>query len=216
MANFGGHSGRLLCCEWNALEQDVAVTGSDDMTVRMWKVKDQIHKTPAESIAGRAVKERKKTPFKPPGSLPARHSTSSTSSCAKKKTIGKTKSLFPVSAALEGRGRPEGLKDCKIVATLKGIELKHSVVDEDPKSYTFPAEDFGDAELAHLGFFCNRESTIQMLDEEIYHHEQGSNFDLAAHLRIWRGDVEPMLREAVKKRQLNDWLVSLAPQVSLE
>lgn len=206
----------MLCCEWNALERDVAVTGSDDMTVRMWKVKDQIHQMPAESIAVRTGKEKKKTPFKPPSSFPARHSTSSGSSNIKKKTASKLKSLFPVSAALEGRGRPDGLKDCKILATLKGIELKHSVVDEDPKSYTFPAEDFGDAELAHLGFFSNRESTNQMLDEEIYHHQEGSNFDLAAHLRIWQGDVEPMLREAVKKRQLNDWLVSLAPQVSLE
>lgn len=216
LANFGGHTGRLLCCEWNALEQDTAVTGSDDMTVQMWKMKDQVHKTPAESIAVKTVKERKKAPFKPPtsSSVTGRHTSSS--AAAKKKAPSKLKSLFPVSATLEGRGRLEGLKDCKILATLKGVSLKHSIVDEDPKSYTFPISDFGDAELAHLGFFVNRESTVQMLQEEIDHHQEGSNFDLAAHLRIWQGDVEPMLREAVKKRQLNDWLVSLAPQVSLE
>lgn len=217
LANFGGHTGRLLCCEWNALDKDTAVTGSDDMTVRMWKIKDQVYQTPSESMAARTVKERKKAPFKPPTSAPSRHLTSSSANTnAKKKTTGKLKSLFPVSSALEGRGRLEGLKDCKILATLKGVTLKHSVIDEDLKSYTFPASDFGDAELAHLGFFCNQESVLQMLDEEIYHHQEGSNFDLAGHLRIWKGEVEPMLREAVKKRQLNDWLVSLAPQVSLE
>lgn len=216
LANFGGHTGRLLCCEWNALEQDTAVTGSDDMTIQMWKMKDQVHKTPAESIAVKTVKERKKAPFKPPtsSSVTGRHTSSS--AAAKKKAPSKLKSLFPVSATLEGRGRLEGLKDCKILATLKGVSLKHSIVDEDPKSYPFPISDFGNAELAHLGFFVNRESTVQMLQEEIDHHQEGSNFDLAAHLRIWQGDVEPMLREAVKKRQLNDWLVSLAPQVSLE
>jgi hypothetical protein len=216
VANFGGHTGRLLCCEWNALEQDTAVTGGDDMTIRMWKVKEQVYKTPAESIAVKTLKERKKTPYKPPqsSSFVGRHATSS--GTTKKKPPSKLKSLFPVSATLEARGRIEGLKDCKILATLKGVTLKHSVIGEDPESYTCPASDFGDAELAHLGFFASRDSTVQMLQEEIDHHQEGSNSDLAAHLRIWQGDVESMLREAVKKRQLNDWLVSLAPQVSLE
>ncbi len=215
VANFGGHTGRLLCCDWNALEPDTAVTGGDDMTVRMWRVKDQIHRTPAESIAVKTVKERKKTSIKPPSSFSgARHTISSAAS--KKKPPSKLKSLFPVSATLEGRGRTEGLKDCKILATLKGVSLKHSVVDEGPEAYKIPASDLGDAEFAHLGFFCSRESTTQMLQEEIDHHQEGSNFDLAAHMRIWQGDLEPMLREAVKKRQLSDWLVSLAPQVSLE
>lgn len=220
VANFGGHTGRLLCCEWNALERDTAVTGSDDMTIRMWRVKDQICQTPTESLAVKTVKEKKKVASSKP--LSGRHSTMATnasSSSSKKKPTGKLKSLFPVSAALEGRGRHEGLKDCKILAvSLNGIELKHSVVDDEegPESYTFPASDLGDAELAHLGFFANRETTVQMLEEEIDHHEHASNFDLATHLKIWQGDVESMLREAVRKRQLNDWLVSLAPRVSLE
>ena len=59
MANFGGHTGRLLCCEWNALDKDTVVTGGDDMTVRMWKIVDQIHRTPAESIAVKTVIEKK-------------------------------------------------------------------------------------------------------------------------------------------------------------
>lgn len=215
LANFGGHNGRLLCCEWNALVEDTAVTGGDDMTIRMWKIKEQTHKTPAESIAVKTMKERKKTAFKPPSSsFAGRHQASSGTS--KKKPSSKLKSLFPVSAALEARGRLEGLKDCKILATLKGVTLKHSIVEEDLESYTYPACEFGDAELAHLGFFASRESTVQMLQEEIDHHQEGSNLDLAAHLRIWQGDVESLLREAVKKRQLNEWLVSLAPQVSLE
>ena len=216
LANFGGHTGRLLCCEWNALDEDKAVTGGDDMTIRMWKIKEQTRKTPAESIAVKTMKERKKTAFKPPlSSFAGRHQASSGTS--KKKPSSKLKSLFPVSAALEARGRLEGLKDCKILATLKGVTLKHSIVEEDPESYTSRSiEKIGNAELSHLGFFASRESTVQMLQEEIDHHQEGSNLDLAAHLRIWQGDVESLLREAVKKRQLNEWLVSLAPQVSLE
>lgn len=214
MANFGGHGGKLLCCEWSALEQDTAITGSDDMTVRMWNIKDQTHVTPSDSIAKRGVKERKKTVQKIPASSSSRPAYSASS--AKKKVIGKLKSLFPVSASLEGRGRTEGLKDCKVLANAKGLPLNHSVADEDSESYNVPVDKLGVRKYAHLGFFYNRETTVNMLQEEIKHHEEGSNLDLAAHLRIWQGDVEPMLREAVKRKQLNDWLVSLAPQISLE
>ena len=217
MANFAGHGSRVLCCEWNPLETDTAITGSDDLTLRIWKVTDQIYTTPGESLAGRTTTEKKKTAFKPVvGSVPPGRHAAGPSSC-KKKPTSKLKSLFPVSAALEARGRSAGLNDCKIMATLKGIPLKHSVSDENPESrYTFPADDFGQDELTHLGFFCDSKSTRRLLQEEIDHHEEGANQELAAHLKIWQGDVESVLRDAVKQKQLNEWLVSLAPQVSIE
>lgn len=219
LANFAGHGGRVLCCEWNPLEPDSAITGSDDLTLRLWKVTDQVHSTAGESIAAKGGKEKKKTVgFKPvpsgAGHQQARHQSVP---AGKKKPTSKLKSLFPVSAALEARGRLEGLNDCRIMAALKGIPLKHSVSDDAPESACiFPAEDFGQDQLTHLGFFCDGQSTRRMLQEEIEHHEEGSNADLAAHMRIWQGDVESVLKEAVRKRQLSDWLVGLAPQVSLE
>ena len=46
-----------------------------------------------------------------------------------------------------------------------------------------------------------------MLQKEIEHHEEGSNNNLATCLKIWMGDVETALREAIKRKQLNEWLV---------
>lgn len=54
-----------------------------------------------------------------------------------------------------------------------------------------------------------------MIDQEVMHHVAGSSLDLAAHMLLWLGDVEPVLREAVRLRKLSDFLVSLAPRVSL-
>jgi hypothetical protein len=102
------------------LEPDTAITGSEDLTVRRWRVKDQIFKTPVESLSVRRTQEKKRDLPKPSASSssgPDRHSGNTGSS---KKGPGKLKSLFPISAVMEGRNRTEGLKDCKILATLKG------------------------------------------------------------------------------------------------
>ena len=120
LSNFGEHGGRLFCCEWSHLEPDTAITGSEDLTVRRWRVKDQIYKTPAESLAVRRSLEKKRdlpTPTASSVAGPDRHSGNAAGS---KKGPGKLKSLFPISAVMEGRNRTEGLKDCKILATLKG------------------------------------------------------------------------------------------------
>ena len=51
---------------------------------------------------------------------------------------------------------------------------------------------------------------------KVQHHQDGSNYDLAAHLQTWMGDVESVLKEAIQRKQLSDWLIGLAPQVSIE
>ena len=218
MANFGQHTGRLFCCEWSALEPDTAITGSEDLTVRRWRIKDQVHKTPAESLAIKRPQEKKKDVVKPTTSSvprPERH----TGSAGSKKGPSKLKSLFPISAVMESRSRTEGLKDCKVVATLKGINLMHSVPEEDLNSVTFSADSFGQDNLFHLGFFCDRAATVNMLEGEEEGHIEDNNMDLAAHVRMWHADainIEQLLKEAAKKKQLNDFLLSLAPQVSIE
>jgi hypothetical protein len=97
--------------------------------------------------------------------------------------------------------------------------LKHSVLEENPESYKFPTEDFGQNHLFHLGFFCDQSSTLRLLDGEEERHIEENNIDLAAHVRMWHADtvnMQLLLTEAAKKKQLNDFLLSLAPQVSIE
>lgn len=214
IVNYSGHAGRLLCCEWSATEADSIITGGDDLTVRLWKMSDQSHKTPGESISARNAKEKSKATSKASSAAPIRNVASTAAS--KKKTGSKLKSLFSVSANLESRGRAEGLKDCKILAVAKGIPLENSVPNDTTESHSYADAEFGRDQLAHLGFFVGSEATKRMLDGEIKHHEDSDNFDLAAHLRVWQDDVETLLKEAVKQKQLSDWLVALAPRVSHE
>ncbi len=43
------------------------------------------------------------------------------------------------------------------------------------------------------------------------HHTEHSNNEQVALLRLWKGDFGDVLRDAAAKRELNDWLVAMAP-----
>ena len=206
LASFGEHCGHVLACDWNVLE----IAGGNDSTVRVWNVQDQVHKTPTEAIAARPVNEkRKKAEFQASAS---RLVNSGTGISASKKTT-KLKSLFPVSANLEARGHLKGLNDCKVLATLAGVQIKHFETRDDRQ---VTPEEIGRGRYANLGFFGDKYLVDRMLQVEIDHHVTRTNLDLAAQLQLWRGSMENVLKEAARMELLTDWLVSLAPQVSPE
>ena len=177
--------------------------GGDDFTVRMWKVNEQVHQTPSEALKSRSVAAEK---------VKKEIQLDSSTSCSKgkKKMTGKLKSLLPVSATLDGRGRISNLNDIRSLANHQGIPLDHSSSDQELAPIT------SESLSPHLGLFCDQQSSRQTLQEEINHHLNGSNFDLAIQLQMWQGDVESAIRDAVKKRQLTDFLIGQAPQVSQE
>lgn len=178
-------------------------SGSDDYTLCVWKVNEQVYRTPAEAIAVRAAEKNTGRALQAAISVPTPGSNPNLK--GKKKAPFKLKSLLPVSSTLETRGRSSNINDIKILASLQGIALENSGVEEDSPS-----------ESTHLGLFCDQKSSIEMLHGEVQHHQEGSNFDLAAHLQTWMGDIGSILEEACKKKQLSDFLVGLAPQVSVE
>ena len=46
VANYRGHSGRLLCAQWSLTHPDCVYTGADDNTLQTWHVTGQLHVTP--------------------------------------------------------------------------------------------------------------------------------------------------------------------------
>ena len=43
------------------------------------------------------------------------------------------------------------------------------------------------------------------------YHRSNGNVDYQFQLEIWKGNLTGALEVAIRKRQLNDWLVSLSP-----
>ena len=46
VANYRGHSGRLLSVQWSATDSDMIYTGGDDFCVHAWRISQQQHKVP--------------------------------------------------------------------------------------------------------------------------------------------------------------------------
>lgn len=41
-----------------------------------------------------------------------------------------------------------------------------------------------------------------------------NNFTGLNHLKIWQGDLQQVIKDSIKAKKLDDWLVSMSPSVS--
>ena len=46
LVNYRGHSGRVMTVAWSLIDPDVLFSGSDDFTVRPWRISQQVFKEP--------------------------------------------------------------------------------------------------------------------------------------------------------------------------
>uniref|UniRef100_T1JBR0 Uncharacterized protein n=1 Tax=Strigamia maritima TaxID=126957 RepID=T1JBR0_STRMM len=110
------------------------------------------------------------------------------------------KSLFPVSAQLDNRGRMSSLNDISLLADRSSWKSKES---QDVR--------FGSGDTSHLGWFSDRVDTFRLLKTEANYHKEHDNLEYALQLEIWKGNIGNAIELATTHNQLSDWLVSLAP-----
>ncbi|XP_071479507.1 gem-associated protein 5-like, partial [Diadema antillarum] len=103
------------------------------------------------------------------------------------------KSLFPVSGAKDNRGRSFMQQDCIDLAKMK----RGALSDES----TF-----------HLGLFADRRNTIGQMQEEASQHAKSDSRDKEYQLDFWQGNILSALRDAMRRGQISDWMVSMATQ----
>ncbi len=46
LVNYRGHSGRVMTVAWSLMDPNVLFSGSDDFTVRSWRISQQVFKEP--------------------------------------------------------------------------------------------------------------------------------------------------------------------------
>jgi len=66
----------------------------------------------------------------------------------------------------------------------------------------------------HLGFFADKFKLDSVLEMEIHDLKEQGDHDVAAHLKLWSGDLVQTIKTAAKTGKLNDWMVSMAAGTS--
>ncbi|XP_069679265.1 gem-associated protein 5 [Periplaneta americana] len=238
VANFCSHCCYVLCCVWSPLDPDLVITGSSDFTLRVWRVSNQTQTLPPERKKQKKL-EAKKMKFatateadsdvnlQPKTEVDEKVKTtvksmeetdtvtefarsekeaceSSSVHTSKKKKTPITKSFFPVSSIQKNLKNVQHFTNCcHLLASLNtNVPVVDGVCTET-------------SELPpYLGFFGDRNAMQKLLDMEVEQHNNNGQFELAQNLELWRGNITEMLREAARRKQLSDWLVSLAPMGS--
>ncbi|KAJ9592049.1 hypothetical protein L9F63_001428, partial [Diploptera punctata] len=242
IANYCLHSSHVYCCAWSPLDPDLVITGATDFTLRVWKISKQTQTLPSEikkmkkleskkaaAVVATTTESNSQETLKQPhrkgdeektvisntsddSSRAIEFAKSEKEACEssvplnmKKKKPSTRKSFFPVSAHQQYQGKNQHLSNCYHL--LKALDKNSSTADSE--------DDIENSELPpYLAFFSDRDSMQKLLDLEVEHHISDGNVEMAHHMELWKGNITDTLREAARQRQLNDWLVSLAPMAS--
>nr|CAD7427827.1 unnamed protein product [Timema monikensis] len=113
------------------------------------------------------------------------------------------KSFFPVSS----RRREDDSYQIENCYRLLERGGQDEIINKDT-----PSEEGGELGFHH--FYGNREDIHTLINAEVAEHRTKGREMLISHMELWKGNTGEMLREASRKKALNDWLVSLAPSIS--
>lgn len=204
LANFPGHTGYVMCGLWSPLDNDTVYTGGADCKVFVWKTAAQTHIKPIER------KKRKEMINKYQltnvveakyGNVNFNAEPVSPEHCnyvvveKNKKAVPKLKTLFPLTAAHLSEGKSFGHLISKSKESTNG-------------------ENGTASEVSYLKFFGDTNDMMSLLNAEQAKHTEMQNLDGEQLCRFWKGDVTALVRDSIHKKQVSEWILSLAPMAS--
>ncbi|XP_054267558.1 gem-associated protein 5 isoform X2 [Macrosteles quadrilineatus] len=222
------HTMSVMCGYFSPLDPNIVISGSSDNTVRLWHMSElQAPSTCRPEKKKDIEKLRKKqtvevqeaTELTVDNENPSKHNTSANSSM-------NSNSHSPTSSnkSLEDFRKRQKSRNMFSVTGTKLAQAKHFNVLYQRWSASRSAvkteveEKVSVEELGYLDFFGDDKSMPRLLMVEENHlSTQGLvNIQLVQQSMLWRGQVSQLLTQAITKKQLSDWLVSLAPMAGFD
>ncbi|XP_046394335.1 gem-associated protein 5-like [Ischnura elegans] len=204
LACFMGHSGAGLACIWSSFDPDIIISGSTDFTLCSWRISTAKHVP--RPTTGATVKK------KPPSNAPLpveneKHEKSSTDTVSSVPMAKSSKDVESTKASFTWRGSlfPISWKVAGGVGMIDGVR---QLLEREEKGAGDGAID------PKLQFFGDRDDMYDLLKREEDHHISQDNLEQAQLMALWRGNVADMVKDAIVKGNLSDWLVSMAPAAS--
>ncbi|XP_059487446.1 gem-associated protein 5-like [Neocloeon triangulifer] len=217
LACYVEHNGCVMSCCWSALHPDIIISGSADFTCRTWK----ISQSPADSkpVSRSKFREQQKGPTVLP--IPVNPSSSelhepkpaangikqSTKPHDKPQQKPSTKvTVFPLSNA----SFVKNSMDCCVKL------LENKGLEPPGKKIKLNENNRGDDqnEVNHFGFFTSQDDAVELFTKEAEALKRMNNHVGFQNLKLWQGDMQQVIKDSIKAKKLDDWLVSMAPSVS--
>ncbi|KAL6431847.1 hypothetical protein ACFW04_007362 [Cataglyphis niger] len=206
MGTYMGHDGPVLCCMWSPLKPQLIMTGSSDFMLRMWD-----YTSPAQSPKQMSdIKTKKKQKQqKPQKKLPQSktNEAENNTTISNQPIVHKTKSEVVVPKKKE--------KNLYFNEYSKVINDKSKVLNfitNDIRKNQEQSEK-NSKSIANLSLFSEKEHLLEIINHEKLTQDSSN---AATEMNMWCDNLRNNLLCAVKDQQLNDFLVSLAPSVSMK
>ncbi|KYM76201.1 Gem-associated protein 5 [Atta colombica] len=205
MGTYMGHDGPVLCCMWSPLKPQLIMTGSSDFTLHIWNytLSAQSPKQPSDIKASKK-KQKQQKKLKNKTDDQENNSTISTNPV--------NLSSAEVIAKLQSQSKKKDRKSYfnKYNKLINDKSQILNFIKHDIRSNQIEEDDTS----TNLSLFCEKKNDfLTLISNEKLAHD---NSDIVTELNMWCDDLESNLICAARDQQLNDFLVSLAPNVSLK
>lgn len=208
------HKNHVMTCLFSPFDPNLIISGSSDYTVKVWNMTEECISQPLSKVTRRSIRAAQKRGSGAQAVESVQSVSQSAGNYKSSEDIRATKNkfTFPVigkrlhtansfdkfySHWLENQ---TGMSDAEKLCTV-------SIADSSKEEFTDDSE-------SYVNFFGNREAMKNILKiEEKKLAESGSILN-SQYTALWRGDLTEMIQEAIKKKRLNGWVVSVAASAS--
>ncbi|GAB1867613.1 Gem-associated protein 5 [Camponotus japonicus] len=208
MGTYIGHDGPVLCCMWSPLKPQLIMTGSSDFMLRIWDY-TLAEQSPKQMSDIKLLKKKQKSQKK---------SSKSKTNGENNPTMSDNESVTYTkfeSAPVKKKERRTYFNEYNKMINDKSRVKNHilNFIINDIRGNQQEEEQQEENDITNLSLFSKKEHLLKLINEE---KSSQSNLNAITEMNMWCENLENNLICAAKDKQLNDFLVSLAPQVSMK
>ncbi|XP_015605680.1 gem-associated protein 5 isoform X2 [Cephus cinctus] len=238
LGTYTGHTNPVHCCMWSPLDPDLIITGSADFTLRIWRLSEQpviqaVEKTAQKKVRTKKSKHKTNTSQK-------EHSTDIMDTSVQSDTLdNSTVNGMETIKNIKDQQILTEVKSINTVETKKRKSKSYTYFTSTTKllnnkstlssirdlaKYVHASEKDGKSTMEVCleetnkfpSFFGGDDDLTNILEKEKSVHASQGQHNMVTEMDIWTNNLKHNLQEAVKEKRLNDYLVSLAPCLSMK
>ncbi|KAG7201057.1 hypothetical protein KM043_017605 [Ampulex compressa] len=216
IATYTGHCAPVLCCMWSPLHASYLITGSSDFTVRLWSHENLPAIMPDFTKNSNSKKSKRKSQNCKAQdgnekSLSSFDGMSQEIAVIETGTAGlkvstKQKKKKSENTSLFSKQFKE-MRDTNVILD----SIRWALMNTEDKE-----DNSREKELKSTILFAGKNRFEELIAEEKCVQVGESDYNAATEMDLWRDNLKESLDEAAREKRLNDFLVSLAPSLSMK